>query len=105
MYRLLIVHNVLNVHPTNHAQVFRASSLATWQPGLATSCQPGLPTFANFSIYTPGASRTAGEVCYLTLPCFWWCETARHLAAASSDVVIDASCPKAVMLSQTASHH
>ena len=30
------VHNVLNVHPTNHAQVFRASSLASWQPGLAT---------------------------------------------------------------------
>jgi len=39
VHNVLIVHNVLNVHPTNHAQVFRARSLASWQPGLTTSCQ------------------------------------------------------------------
>ena len=54
------VDNVLNVHPTNHAQVFRASSLASWQPGLATSCQ--LSRIFPFTQLVPAGLRAKSAI-------------------------------------------
>jgi len=48
------------LHPTNHTQVFRASSLATWQPGLATRCQ--LSQIFPFTPLVPAGLRAKSAI-------------------------------------------
>ena len=63
------VHNVLNLHPTNHAYVFRASSLASWQPGLATSWQV-VANFREFFHLHPWCQHDCGRSLLSTIALF-----------------------------------
>jgi len=71
VHNVLIVHNVhvLNLHPTNHAKVFRASSLASWQPGLATSCQL-VANFCEFFHLHPWCQHDCGWSLLSTIALF-----------------------------------